>query len=107
MPLPESASIDLSEARARALSIGAGVRLALATSAFGWVYAPATWSDPDRRALMTGLCLWAGAAGRPLMSVFGLWGVLGRGPGLPRRRRLPAVVGRARSFLPWGAAARE
>jgi diguanylate cyclase (GGDEF)-like protein len=89
MPLPESASIDLSEARARALSIGAGVRLALATSVFGWIYAAATWSDPDRR---------------PLMTVFGLWAVLALGACLLRRDRLAAGRRREPFFLVWSAA---
>src|SRR3954452_9703986 len=89
MPLPESASIDMTETRARALSIGAGVRLALATSVFGWIYAAATWSDPDRR---------------PLMTVFGLWAVLALGACLLRRDRLAAGRRREPFFLVWSAA---
>jgi hypothetical protein len=39
---------DFDEVRTRAESIGAGVRLTLATCAAGWLYAAATWDQPDR-----------------------------------------------------------
>ena len=47
--------IDFSEVRSRAESIGAGVRLTLATCAAGWLYCAATWDaaepQPDRLAV--------------------------------------------------------
>jgi diguanylate cyclase (GGDEF)-like protein len=42
------AAVDFSEVRARAESIGAGVRLTLALCAAGWLYVAATWSEPNR-----------------------------------------------------------
>jgi diguanylate cyclase (GGDEF)-like protein len=41
-------SVDFSEVRSRAESIGVGVRLTLATCAAGWLYAAATWDQPSR-----------------------------------------------------------
>ena len=43
-----SAGVDFQELRARAESIGAGVRLTLVVCAAGWVYVVATWDRPDR-----------------------------------------------------------
>jgi diguanylate cyclase (GGDEF)-like protein len=40
---------DFSEVRARAESIGAGVRLTLATCVAGWLYVAATWEQPSRK----------------------------------------------------------
>ena len=45
----ESAGVDFSELRARAESIGAGVRLTLAICTAGWLYVAATWDRPDRQ----------------------------------------------------------
>jgi diguanylate cyclase (GGDEF)-like protein len=45
---PEHASFDFAEIRARTESIGAGVRLTLATCAAGWLYVAATWDQPNR-----------------------------------------------------------
>src|ERR687897_1528772 len=44
----ESTGVDFQELRARAESIGAGVRLTLVMCAAGWVYVVATWDRPDR-----------------------------------------------------------
>jgi diguanylate cyclase (GGDEF)-like protein/putative nucleotidyltransferase with HDIG domain len=44
----ESTGVDFSELRARAESIGAGVRLTLVICAAGWLYVAATWDRPDR-----------------------------------------------------------
>lgn len=44
----QSAGVDFSELRARAESIGAGVRLTLVICAAGWLYVAATWDRPDR-----------------------------------------------------------
>jgi diguanylate cyclase (GGDEF)-like protein len=41
--------VDFSEVRARADSIGAGVRLTLVVCAAGWLYVAATWDRPDRQ----------------------------------------------------------
>ena len=43
------AGVDFSEVRARADSIGAGVRLTLVVCAAGWLYVAATWDRPDRQ----------------------------------------------------------
>jgi diguanylate cyclase (GGDEF)-like protein len=40
--------MDFSEVRARAESIGAGVRLTLVICTAGWLYVAATWDQPDR-----------------------------------------------------------
>jgi diguanylate cyclase (GGDEF)-like protein len=45
----ESARGDFQELRARAESIGAGVRLTLVICAAGWLYVAATWDRPDRQ----------------------------------------------------------
>ena len=44
-----SAGVDFQELRARAESIGAGVRLTLVICAAGWLYVAATWDRPDRQ----------------------------------------------------------
>ena len=44
----KSPGIDFSELRARAESIGAGVRLTLVICAAGWLYVAATWDRADR-----------------------------------------------------------
>jgi diguanylate cyclase (GGDEF)-like protein len=41
--------VDFQELRARAESIGAGVRLTLVICAAGWLYVAATWDRPDRQ----------------------------------------------------------
>src|SRR5687768_10630902 len=43
------AGVDFQELRARAESIGAGVRLTLVICAAGWLYVAATWDRPDRQ----------------------------------------------------------
>jgi diguanylate cyclase (GGDEF)-like protein len=45
----ESTGIDFSELRARAESIGAGVRLTLVICAAGWLYVAGTWDQPGRQ----------------------------------------------------------
>jgi diguanylate cyclase (GGDEF)-like protein len=45
----ESTTVDFSELRARAESIGAGVRLTLVLCTAGWLYVAATWDRPDRQ----------------------------------------------------------
>ncbi|MGH2979893.1 MAG: bifunctional diguanylate cyclase/phosphohydrolase, partial [Solirubrobacterales bacterium] len=45
----EPTAVDFSELRARAESIGAGVRLTLVICAAGWLYVAATWDRPDRQ----------------------------------------------------------
>jgi diguanylate cyclase (GGDEF)-like protein/putative nucleotidyltransferase with HDIG domain len=45
----ESNHVDFQELRARAESIGAGVRLTLVICAAGWLYVVATWDRPDRQ----------------------------------------------------------
>ena len=45
----ESSHVDFQELRARAESIGAGVRLTLVICAAGWLYVVATWDRPDRQ----------------------------------------------------------
>jgi diguanylate cyclase (GGDEF)-like protein len=47
-PAPGHDPIDFSEVRSRAESIGAGVRLTLATCAAGWLYVAASWDKPNR-----------------------------------------------------------
>jgi diguanylate cyclase (GGDEF)-like protein len=42
-------NVDFQELRARAESIGAGVRLTLVICAAGWLYVAATWDRPDRQ----------------------------------------------------------
>jgi diguanylate cyclase (GGDEF)-like protein len=44
-----STKVDFDELRARAESIGAGVRLTLVMCAAGWLYVVATWDRPDRQ----------------------------------------------------------
>ena len=44
-----SAGVDFQELRARAESIGAGVRLTLVVCAGGWLYVAATWDQPGRQ----------------------------------------------------------
>jgi diguanylate cyclase (GGDEF)-like protein len=46
--IPGPSQDDFSEVRARAESIGAGVRLTLALCTAGWLYVAATWDQPHR-----------------------------------------------------------
>jgi diguanylate cyclase (GGDEF)-like protein len=48
-PGVDSSWLDFSEVRARAESIGAGVRLTLASCCAGWLYVAATWEQPNRK----------------------------------------------------------
>jgi diguanylate cyclase (GGDEF)-like protein len=48
-PIPGRSHDDFSEVRARAESIGAGVRLTLATCIAGWLYVATTWDQPSRK----------------------------------------------------------
>ncbi len=75
--------------RARAESVGVGVRLALATALAGWIYAFATWNEANRR---------------PLVLVFALWAVLALGASLVSRERMVAGGWREPFFLLWSAA---
>jgi len=88
MAMSRGESVDLMDARARAESLGVGVRIALATALAGWIYAFATWNEPNRR---------------PLLSVFGIWAVIALAVSLVPRERLAAGPWREPIFLAWSA----
>src|SRR3954453_23161657 len=88
MAMSRGESADLMDARARAESLGGGVRRALAPALAGWVYAFATWNEPHRR---------------PLLSVFGIWAVIALAVSLVPRERLVARPRGEPFFLGWTA----
>ena len=82
----ERVPVDRSDARARADSIGAGIWLALATSAAGWLYAVTTTDQSGRRLIA---------------SLFGLWAVVALAVSILPRERIVGSRLQEQLFVGW------